>query len=133
LIPSIRSLVARFARKTNLNITLDIQGNRDIVIPEDISLCLYQCTLESLSNIRKHAQANNVTICLTLDLNQIQLTIHDDGQGFIVPERLGNLMKDNHFGLVGMRERLELMEGNFLINSQLQQGTCFQARIPLAA
>lgn len=133
LIPSIRSIVARFARTTNLNITLHINGNRDIVIPEDISVCLYQCTLESLSNIRKHALAHNVQIHLIVDPDQIQLTIQDDGQGFIVPERLGSLMKNNHFGLVGMRERLELMEGNFFINSQLQHGTCFQARIPLQA
>ncbi|MCC6606499.1 MAG: hypothetical protein IT327_25045 [Anaerolineae bacterium] len=132
LIPSIRSLVARFSRKKDFDISLNIEGERSVVIPEDISLCLYQCTVESLSNIRKHAQAHNVRVDLNLSYGQILLTIQDDGQGFIVPDRLGSLMQDNHFGLVGIRERLELMGGTFQINSVLEQGTLFHACVPLS-
>ena len=132
LIPSIRSLVARFSRKSDFEISLNVEGERSVVIPEDISLCLYQCTVESLSNIRKHAQAHHVQVSLNLSCSQILLTIQDDGQGFVVPERLGSLMQDNHFGLVGIRERLELMGGTFHINSVLDQGTFFHACVPLS-
>ncbi len=132
LIPSIRSLLARFSRKTDFDISLNIEGERSVEIPEDVSLCLYQCTVESLTNIRKHAQARRVEVNLNLSYSQILLTIQDDGQGFIVPERLGNLMQDNHFGLVGIRERLELMGGTFRVNSVLNEGTSFHACVPLS-
>jgi len=131
LIPSIRSLVARYERKTTMNYSLIVEGERSIEIPEEVSLCLYQCALETLSNIRKHSFAQNVCLQLFLEPSHVILSIEDDGQGFVVPERLGSLMEENHFGLIGMRERVELMSGSFQLISAPQQGTKFHAYIPL--
>ena len=61
----------------------------------------------------------------------IGLIIQDNGQGFVIPDKLGSLMASNHFGLVSMRERLDLIKGNFNIASTSQLGTTIEAHIPL--
>lgn len=131
LVPSIRSLVARYERKTTINYSLAIEGDRSLEIPEEISLCLYQFAVESLSNIRKHSFAENVCLQLIIEEDNISLTISDDGNGFVVPERLGSLMQENHYGLVGIRERMDLIGGGFQVISAPQQGTKIKAIAPV--
>ncbi len=131
LIPSIRSLTSQFEKQHNLNIDLTIVGDRQVVIHEDIAISLYRCTTEALQNAYKHAQASQIVVQLELTPDLVTLTIHDNGRGFIVPERLGSLMETNHFGLVGMRERVEFVGGLLEVNSQAGQGTWIQATIPL--
>jgi signal transduction histidine kinase len=131
LVPSLRSVVSRFEMKTGIEVTLIVEGNRDIHINEDIALCLFRCTSESLQNIKKHASADHVTVELHINQTFIQLIVKDNGCGFSVPDRLGVLMENNHFGIVGMRERIELMNGVFYIKSLPQNNTRIEINIPL--
>lgn len=131
LIPSIRSLVNRFELESGITAMLLIEGDRATAVDEDISLCLFRCTGEALTNIRKHAAATQVSVRLSLQPKQVLLSVTDNGVGFIVPERLGNLMEQNRFGLVGMRERVELLNGNIHITSTPSQGTCLEVVMPL--
>jgi signal transduction histidine kinase len=132
LIPSIRSVVNRFEMEYGLKATLVIEGDRAIPVNEDIALCLFRCTGEALANSYKHAVATQVTIGLLVQLEQVLLTINDNGIGFTVPQRLGSFMEQNHFGLVGMRERVELLNGTFQITSSPAHGTCLKIVIPLS-
>lgn len=132
LVPSIRSSVSRFEMATGIEIRLQVDGDRQTRIPEDVALCIYRCTSEALANIKKHAAARLVSVNLALNPARVALTVVDDGRGFAVPERLGSLMEDNHFGLVGMRERVELLNGRFQITSEPSGGTCLDVLIPLS-
>ncbi len=131
LVPSIRSIVSRFEIKTGIEVSLTVEGDRTVPIEEDVALCLFRCTNEALSNVRKHARAKEVYVGLGIAPERVQLSITDNGQGFLIPERLGSLMEQNHFGLVSMRERIELLQGSFQVTSGPSFGTHLEVTIPL--
>jgi two-component system, NarL family, sensor histidine kinase DegS len=131
LVPSIRSLVTSFEMQAGIEVELVVDGDRSIAISEDVALCLYRCTSEALSNILKHAAADFVQIKLEIEPALVQLVIQDNGRGFALPDRLGSLMKENHFGLVSMRERVELVNGTFLFFSSPGKGVCLEVDIPI--
>ncbi len=131
LVPSIRSLVSRFQQTSGITVHLHIDGDRHTVIPEDLALCLFRCTHEALTNIARHAAAPNAYVHIGIDDGRLTLQVRDDGHGFMLPERLGSLMEMQHFGLVSMRERVELLHGTFTIQSGPGQGTEIFAAIPL--
>jgi signal transduction histidine kinase len=132
LIPTIRSLTNRFEMDHKIGVNLTIEGDRTIPIGEDVALCLFRCTGEALSNIRKHAAATQIDLDLTIQPDQVSLTICDNGVGFEIPQRLGSLMNNNHFGLVGMRERVELLQGTFAVTSAPERGTRLEVSIPFS-
>jgi signal transduction histidine kinase len=131
LVPSIRSLVSSFEIQAGIEVNLIVDGDRTIAVGEDVALCLFRCTSEALSNILKHAAADSVQIRLDIDPSLVRLSIQDNGRGFMLPERLGSLMKENHFGLVSMRERIELEGGTFLLFSAPGQGARLETCIPI--
>lgn len=131
LVPGLRSLISNFEQRSGLSVTLNVDGDRSVPIDEDVALCLYRCTSEALQNVHKHARASRVHVQLTIEPNQLRMTVEDNGRGFAVPQRLGSLMEANHFGLVGMRERIELIDGTFRVASQPASGTCVEACVPL--
>ncbi len=131
LVPSIRSLVNRFEMKSGTEVDLALEGDRHIFISEDVSLCLFRCAGEALSNIGKHTDAQEIRVNLCIESQKVSLAVIDNGQGFQVPERLGTLMAQDHFGLVGLRERVELLQGDFHISSTPRQGTHLMVAIPL--
>jgi two-component system sensor histidine kinase DegS len=131
LIPSIRSIVSRFEMQGEADVVMSIDGDRAVKVDEDVAVCLFRCAGEALTNIQKHAFADNVQIELKIEPSLVTLMIADDGRGFVVPDRLGSLMEQSHFGLVSMRERLELLGGSFKIDSKPQRGTRLLVCIPL--
>lgn len=131
LIPSIRSVVGRFEKRSGTTVALTISGDRPQSIPEDVALCLFRCTSEALLNVWKHAGAREVTVRLAFRPTEIAWEVADDGRGFAVPEHIGSLMRENHYGLVGLRERIEMVEGTFQLASGIGDGTRLSATIPL--
>jgi signal transduction histidine kinase len=88
----------------------------------DIETALYRVTQESLNNVSKHAGASRVTVSLAAENGSVRLLINDDGVGFD-PAMAARLLSEGHFGLAGMRERVELVGGRFQIDSGPGQGT----------
>ena len=96
-------------------------------IPLSTSLCLYRVTQESLRNIVKHARATRVSISLTANKDTVHLLIEDNGRGFDpaqVPDEIG-------LGLISMRERARLIQGEIIVKSQPGQGTTIEIKAPL--
>jgi PAS domain S-box-containing protein len=91
---------------------------------EDVELCLYRVTQEALHNVVKHSKSLHANVQLTSDLQNILLTIEDDGVGFSVGSVSGGL------GLVSMQERLRLVEGGVEIHSEPNRGTRIDVHIP---
>ncbi len=131
LIPAMRSHLRDLERQATLSFVLNVTNDTQQRLPEDISLCLYRVMQEAIVNVQKHAQATTVTVCITVQPTAVSLRVHDNGQGFSVPQHLGHLVADQHFGLVGLRERLELVQGTLKVHSQVGHGTSITACVPL--
>jgi PAS domain S-box-containing protein len=96
-------------------------------LPPDISLCLFRVLQEALHNSAKHSGAQRYEVQLWGASGEIHLRVSDSGAGF----DLEAAMKSRGIGLTTMQERLQLVKGNFSINSQPQRGTTIHARVPL--
>ncbi|MEM7331974.1 MAG: ATP-binding protein [Chloroflexota bacterium] len=99
----------------------------------ELAITIFRIVQESVRNTLKHAQARCVTIRLISLEGGIKLLISDDGCGFWVPSRLSELTKNDHYGLVGMAERVSWADGKLDIHSVLGQGTEIRVFIPFKA
>ena len=82
-------------------------------VPEDIALCLYRVTQESLRNVAKHAAAKAAAVDLRMDRNRLHLTIKDNGIGFDTSAKSAG-----GIGLLSIKERVRLVEGEFKLKSK---------------
>ena len=98
-------------------------------LPKEISLCLFRVLQESLQNAAKHSGVRHFNVDLYGTPEEIQLTVTDLGVGFDPQDAI------NHrgLGLISMRERLQLVSGEFSIKSQPGRGTTLVARVPFVA
>jgi signal transduction histidine kinase len=92
-------------------------------LPGEVAVNFYRVAQEALINISKHAQAQHVNISLFCEDSQLTMTVQDDGLGFDTPHTLHELTAKNHFGLVGMRERVDLIGGEWSLKSVPGGGT----------
>jgi two-component system, NarL family, sensor histidine kinase UhpB len=117
----------------NLKVSLDLAGNLDN-LGENLNINLYRIVQESINNAIKHAQANNIHIKLeATKTGALQLTIKDDGRGMDIDA----VDHANHFGLLGMRERVQGFMGSFNVESEPNtisdnKGTTIYIHIPQA-
>jgi signal transduction histidine kinase len=101
-------------QQPNLNITLDLSGNLE-GLGESLNINIYRIVQESINNAIKHAEAKNIVVKLaTTKTGALQLTIKDDGKGMDV----NAVDQTNHFGLLGMRERVQGFKGSFNVDSE---------------
>ena len=108
---------------------LDLVYNRNGAsagFPELTLLTLKQVVQEGLTNIQKHAAAGHAALSIQFQPKSIQVQIEDDGAGFN-PKKAAN---DGHFGLQGMRERVQIVGGKMKIISQPQKGTKISIQLP---
>ncbi|HLG74153.1 MAG TPA: GAF domain-containing sensor histidine kinase [Chloroflexota bacterium] len=91
-------------------------------LSHEAQTCLLRVTQEALANVRKHSHARHVDVALAYEDAGVSLTIRDDGQGFdpAAPRPAG---RSGGFGLIGMRERCQLANGVFTVESAPGQGT----------
>ena len=125
LIPTIRKYLANVEDYHQINISLSeqgIQGRFD----SKYEVALFRLIQESIQNAVKHGAPKNIHVNFRIEKNQIFLLIRDDGIGFDLESK-----KENSFGLIGMRERVEMLDGEFSIKSQIGQGTTVYVKIPL--
>jgi two-component system, NarL family, sensor histidine kinase UhpB len=129
LVPTLRGLVKDFSKKFNITVTLEkVKLLRRL--PSDIETVLYRIIQEALTNVAKHAKATQVSITLERVKDRVQVKVIDDGIGFdaaTVSKR-----RARRFGLVGIQERVDLMEGSFQVLSRKGRGTEISVEIPLA-
>lgn len=125
LIDAIEAECSRMSEREAIAATF-LPKNVPIMLPRDISLCLYRITQESLRNVAKHAQARSATVSLNGVGDALLLSIQDSGVGFD-PSKI----KDKGLGLASMEERVRLVQGSLSIRSQPGQGTTIEVWAPL--
>jgi two-component system, NarL family, sensor histidine kinase LiaS len=119
---ALENLVILFRVRYNLDIQSNLHGDEGV--DSQKQLVLYRVLQESLNNIVKYAGATKVKVVLKLQNNSGELLIQDNGKGFVISEK----NEDIHLGLKGMKERVEEMKGQFIIESLLGKGTMVRVR-----
>jgi len=128
LVRAIESECVALMRRENIEIVF---RKEDIpaVIANDIALCLYRVVQEGLRNIITHSRTRSCEIFLRSADNTLCLTVSDNGVGFDPVE----VRQKPGLGLSSMRERAQLVQGDFSITSQPGQGAVIQICVPLKA
>lgn len=132
LITAIQKHIEAFSSSTGINIDFTFSGN-DSAVEYYMTSTIYRMVQEALSNVKKHAEAENIKIELSISNAKIDLKVSDDGKGFLVEElktRKFDRLKGG-FGIEGIRERVELVRGDVSIQSTPGQGTTLYINIPL--
>jgi len=97
-----------------------------------LELALFRIAQEALRNVEKHSAATMATVELDFGANEIRLAVSDDGQGFSAARNVSELIRSGKLGLVGMKERAELVGGTFELRSDPGTGTLISVRVPFA-
>jgi two-component system sensor histidine kinase UhpB len=118
-----------FTKTSQIEANIHISGLSQR-LPRDIELVFYRVGQEAFSNIARHAHAQNVRLVLTRQNNTLHLEIQDDGQGFN-PQHIQPHNTPRGLGLLGMRERMAMINGHCHINSTPGNGTRIIASAPL--
>ncbi|MDT3779112.1 PAS domain S-box protein [Nitrospira sp. MA-1] len=129
LVVALQSSIREFSQWENISVTF---RPRDVphALPQDIASCVYRLTQECLRNVAKHADATRVLVEVMGLEAGLQLVITDNGKGFI-PEavRPGS----QGLGLIGMKERIRVVQGTFKVKASKGKGTMITAWIPLSS
>jgi PAS domain S-box-containing protein len=120
-----------FAERTNMSISYT--GEDIPAISNEAGICLYRVLQEGLTNVARHAQAQQVHVALCRDKANAKLIIKDDGRGFAVRPELFHAGPMQGIGLLGMQERLESLGGQLGIESGFGQGAQLTAIVPWQA
>jgi PAS domain S-box-containing protein len=102
----------------------------DTTPPAPHALCLFRVAQEALRNAIQHAHARHIWVVLRHATTGVTLRVSDDGRGFHLPPHLSDLMHANHFGLVGMSERVAWVGGQCDIQSRPGSGTAITVYLP---
>ena len=117
-----------FEKKTQSDVTLTL-GNLPEQAPLPVKITAYRVLKESLANSFRHAQGKGLSVHVysTSETEMLTVEISDKGAGF----DMGSTAVKNRLGLVGMRERVELLGGRFDLHSAIGHGTTIRAHLPL--
>ena len=129
LIPALHSFVKLFSKRTRIHVHLKVFAGVE-QLPGNQRTILYRVAQEALTNVSRHAHASRVEVGIQKVAEGICLKIADNGKSFEV-ERVLNARGTKRLGLLGMRERVEMVGGRFTVESVLGSGTTIKALIPL--
>ena len=131
LIPTLERYICNFNNDSSINVELKILGNI-YELESAIEIAIFRVIQEGLNNIFKHSKANNATISIEFLLDRLNISIIDDGLGFDVKEINSTGSNINSgFGLINIRERVELLGGTFHIKSLPGSGTKLIIFLPI--
>ncbi|MDQ7092162.1 ATP-binding protein [Desulfosporosinus sp. PR] len=132
LVPAIELLCEEIMQKELLLISLETKGmNRGEHFEEETELAAYRFVQEGITNAVKHSSSKELKIQIEKNESQMELRVSDSGKGFDTSKIDDWVLTSVHFGLVGMKERLESLNGNLQVNSIIGKGTILKATIPI--
>jgi two-component system, NarL family, sensor histidine kinase UhpB len=129
LVETLRDMVSGYqAQHPELNIQLHLSGQFQ-PMGENVNINIYRIVQEAVNNAIKHAHAQCINVHLLTDNEGLRLMICDDGVGM----QIETVDQTRHFGLLGMRERVQALHGQFKVISQPDagRGTTLEIRLPI--
>ncbi|RKD33151.1 sensor histidine kinase [Thermohalobacter berrensis] len=131
LIPTIERYAYNFTKETGINVDVILYGKYEKQ-ESIVEIGIFRIIQEALNNIKKHSKANSAIIKIEKSNDEIIIIVKDNGIGFNVDKELEQHNNSGEkFGILGMKERAELMNGELKINSFLGKGTKIIIKIPL--
>ncbi|MFC1934441.1 histidine kinase [Chloroflexota bacterium] len=124
LVEAIRQQIDMFTQDGGIKVDFSISGNNRI-LSVDMENALLRIFQESLTNVKKHAEASRVEVILSFENNMVRLQFEDNGVGFDT-----DITPRSGFGLISMQERAKLIGGSLKINSARGTGTQIEVTIP---
>ncbi len=129
IVPALQRYLADFEDKFGLSVEFIYIG-KEVRLKKGIEVTLFRILQEALNNVYKHAGVMQATVKLEITEKQVNLSIIDIGRGFDVEKVLKGEGLES-YGVIGMRERVDLLEGKFYIKSAPGRGTEIRIKIPL--
>ncbi len=129
---AIQSYIDNFSGKIEIPITFKAVGITNKNIDETVSINLYRILQETLNNTSKHAHAENIDVKLIYTYPYLLLKIEDDGVGFKYVKSETKARGRNKLGLPGIYERVSLLGGELIINTNKGEGTKILIKVPVA-
>jgi signal transduction histidine kinase len=127
---ALQSYTMDWTERAGIPLTLDLDPNLGR-LPEAIELSIFRIVQEGLGNVRKHARASQVEVCLQhTSPRALMISIRDDGIGLPEEFDLGAYAAQGHYGLLGISERVALVGGRLRLQRQASGGTLLQVEIP---
>jgi signal transduction histidine kinase len=131
LVETLQNYCRDYSELNRIEVDFLAAGFEKIAVDEFLAINLYRLLQESLLNVKKHAEASQVTIRLIVSGKNIQFRIHDNGIGFDLQQRLASLTSEKKLGLRNMQERVDLLNGFMEIDSKPGRGTKLNLKIPI--
>src|ERR1035437_70203 len=130
LIPALHSFMKNFTTRTGIRPSLTTFAAVEQLDTAKRTI-LYRVAQESLTNVARHAQASRVDVSIQKLRGDVRMEIKDNGKSFDVQGAL-HVNGSKRLGLLGMRERVEMVDGTFCVESAPGQGTTIRVEIPFA-
>jgi signal transduction histidine kinase len=128
LIPAVHSLLKHFTKQTGIRVSLTVfAGGENLSATKRTAL--YRVTQEALTNIARHAHASRVEVSIEKRPRVVRMQIRDDGKSFDA-DRMWRARTIRHLGMLGMRERIQMVGGRFSIESWPGKGTTVKVQVP---
>jgi two-component system, NarL family, sensor histidine kinase DevS len=124
LVPALERLTDGFSEQTGIAVDLEASAITER-LPMEVETAIFRIVQEALTNVVKHARAQRVSVFLTRADGRITAVIEDDGTGFEPGQTDGD-----GIGLIGMRERIELLDGSLVVETSPTSGTTVAAEVP---
>jgi two-component system sensor histidine kinase ComP len=132
LIPALEVFLADTMKEEFITISLEIRRiERTQRFSDETELAVYRFLQEGVRNAVKHSGSSRAEITLGVSERGLEITLKDFGRGFEPAAILDHSAENKSFGMMGMRERIESLGGQFSVHSTLGQGTTLEGNIPL--
>ena len=119
--------IHEFSKQHSIAVDFEAVGFENKRLPIDIETSLFRIVQESLTNVALHAHASHVDVLISYRNQHVHAVVEDNGVGFITTSP--NIEKQ--LGLFGMKERVEMMQGSFTVESAPGKGTTIKVEVPL--
>jgi signal transduction histidine kinase len=126
LVTTLGQFISEFHRQYGIPVDFEAVGMQGKRLPIELETAFFRIVQESLTNVVLHAQASRVDVLLNQHNYNVVMIVEDDGIGFTP----GSPGLEDHLGLFGMRERIEMLGGSFVIESSPGKGTTVKAEVP---
>jgi len=130
LVPTLKRYLENLREQEGCPVTLKVTG-KETRLGSMLEVAIFRLVQEAVNNARKHAQASTIQVEIDFaDDRSVSIRVEDDGVGFDIERLKAEWFDRESFGLMSMKERIELLGGEFDVTSALGQGTRLVARVP---
>jgi signal transduction histidine kinase len=128
LLPALEGLLTD-VRENGIAAELEISGDGRR-LSQDVELGLFRIVQEALNNVMRHAEASHVVVGVEFGDSRVRVAVRDHGQGFELLASTSDFAMIGRFGLLGIEERTQLLQGHFQVQSGLSKGTTVIVEVP---